>query len=398
MVAVRTAGGLTGMPPRPAGRSLKICLATWAPFVGGAEVAAERLAVGLRDAGHDVFMLLGQRGEVHDRVQKAGVRCVVSRMRFTGKWDFPLYALARRGLARVLRRERPDVVHSNDLPTHAMVADAARRAGVPRVCHHRFPFPGTAIDWMNKFGAERHLFVSRALMGEVCGASPGLSAAPCEVVYDGLALPAEASPADRPAVRGRLRLPADKVVVLFAGQIIERKGVADLIRAWALLPAAARASAELVIVGDDLAGKGAYRAEMEKLAAETNCPARFVGFRRDVPDWLTAADVAVVPSHVEPLGNATLEAMAAGLPVIGGDVGGIPEMVVHDETGLLVPPKSPDRLAAALARLLDEPDTRARFGRAGRRLCEDMFGLGAHVRGVLAAYETTLAPLPVGSQ
>ena len=78
---------------------------------------------------------------------------------------------------------------------------------------------------------------------------------------------------------------------------------------------------------------------MQGLAAVLGCPARFVGFRKDVPDWLTAADLAVVPSHVEPLGNATLEAMACGLPVVGSEVGGIPEMVVHEETGLLVPPR-----------------------------------------------------------
>jgi len=117
-----------------------------------------------------------------------------------------------------------------------------------------------------------------------------------------------------------------------------------------------------------------------------------------VPDWLTAADVALVPSHVEPLGNATLEAMATRLPVIGGDVGGIPEMVVHDETGLLVPPRSPDRLAVALDRLLADADLRTRLGTAGRRRCEDVFGIRAHVRNVLAAYESTLAPLAVSPQ
>lgn len=389
---------MTSTAQQSAARPLKVCLASWAPFVGGAEVAAERLAVGLRDAGHDVVVLLGQSGAVLDRMERAGLRCVVARMRFTGKWDYPLYALARRGLAQVLRRERPDVVHSNDLPTHATVADAARRLGIPRVCHHRFPFPGPAVEWMNKFGAERHLFVSRALMTEVCGASPGLRAAAREVVYDGLPLGPDPTPADRTEARRRLGLPVDKTIVLYAGQLVERKGVADLVRAWGLLPAAARAAADLVIVGDDLAGKGAYRAEMERLARETGCPARFVGFQTNVPDWLTAADVAAVPSHVEPLGNATLEAMAAGLPVVGGDVGGIPEMVLHEQTGLLVPPKSPDRLAAALTRLLDDPALRARLGRAGRERCDDVFGIDAHVRGVLAAYDTTLCPLPVGPQ
>jgi glycosyltransferase involved in cell wall biosynthesis len=90
--------------------------------------------------------------------------------------------------------------------------------------------------------------------------------------------------------------------------------------------------------------------------------------------------------------------MAAALPVIGGDVGGIPEMVVHEQTGLLVPSKAPDRLAAALDRLIADAHLRARLGRVGRQRCEDVFGINAHVRNVLAAYESTLAPLAVSPQ
>jgi glycosyltransferase involved in cell wall biosynthesis len=378
----------------PTDRPLKVCFATWAPFVGGAEVAAERTALGLTAAGQDVFMLVAQAGPVLDRYRKAGLRCVVARMRFTGKWDYPLYWLARRRLIRILTDEKPDLIHGNDLPTHAMVADAARRVGLPRVCHHRFPFPGTAIDWMNKFGAERHVFVSRALMDEMCAASPTLAASARGVLYDGLPLSPVPTAADRLTVRRQLGLPADKVIVLFAGQIIERKGVADLIRAWGLLPAAARAAAELVIVGDDLAGNGAYRAEMEKLAAAESCPAKFVGFQKNVADWLTAADVAVVPSHVEPLGNATLEAMALGLPVIGGDVGGIPEMVAAERTGLLVPPKSPPQLAAALARLIANPAERAAFGAAGAARCRDLFALEPHARNVIETYRQLVPGRP----
>lgn len=384
----------TGNTHTGADRKLKVCLASWAPFVGGAEVAAERLAVGLRAAGHEVLVLLGQDGPVLERMRKADLRCIVSPMRFTGKATWPLYWLARRRLTRILTAERPDLLHSNDLPTHAMMADAARRVGLPRVCHHRFPFSGLAIDWLNKFGAERHLFVSRALMDEMCEQSARLRAASRDVVYDGLPLPPEPSAADKRGARSRLRLPADRVVVLFAGQIIERKGVADLIRAWGLLPGAARAAAELVIVGDDVAGKGAYRVEMEKLAKETNCPARFVGFQKNVPEWLTATDIATVPSHVEPLGNATLEAMAYRLPVVGGNAGGIPEMIVHGQTGLLVPPKAPGELAGAIAGLIADPAGRERLGAAGRARCQDLFSLDAHTRSVAAEYHRVLGGVP----
>jgi glycosyltransferase involved in cell wall biosynthesis len=380
-----------GRPGEPSpGRSLKVCLASMAPFVGGAEVAAERLALGLRAAGHEVFLLLGRSGAVQERLEAAGLRCLVSPMYLTDKWTWPRYWLAKRAMARVLRRERPDVVHSNDLPTHQIVSDAARGLGAPRVCHHRFPFGGAATEWMNKFGAERHLFVSRALMDELCAGTTRLTASPRSVVYDGLPLPPAPTSDARRASRRKLGLPADGTIVTLAGQIIERKGVADLIQAWALLDDAARSGAELVIVGDDLAGQGAYRAAMERLAADVGCPARFVGFQNNVGEWLLASDVAAVPSHVEPLGNATLEAMAYALPVIGGDVGGIPEMIVHGQTGLLVPPRAPDRLATALAQLLTDARTRGEFAAAGRRRCEDLFSLDAHTRAVLAEYHSVL--------
>jgi glycosyltransferase involved in cell wall biosynthesis len=373
-----------------AGRSLRICLASMAPFVGGAEVAAERLAIGLREAGHEVVLLLGRSGAVQERLEAAGLPCVTSPMYHTDKWHWPRYWLARRGLARVLRRLQPDVIHSNDLPTHQIVSDAARGLGVPRMCHHRFPFGGSAVDWLNKFGAERHLFVSRALRDELYAQSDRLRSAPGAVVHDGLPLPPEPTTADREAARRQLGLPAKCLVVTIAGQVIERKGVADLIRAWALLPKSARGENTLVVVGDDLAEAGAYRRQMERLAGELACPARFVGFQKDVSGWLRASDVAVVPSHVEPLGNATLEAMSFALPVIGSAVGGIPEMVVHEETGLLVPPNCPDRLAAALARLFADPELRHQLGVRARQRCEELFSLEVHARNVLAEYRLAL--------
>lgn len=369
----------------------KICLASMAPFVGGAEIAAERLAFGLLAQGHGVLMLLGQRGVVQERMEKAGLRCIISPMHHTDKWHPLRYWRARRALARILRHERPDVIHNNDLPTHQIVSDAARGLGVPRLCHHRFPFPGSAIDWLNKYGAERHLFVSRALMDEMAAESAQLHSSPRAVLYDGLPLPPLPDAVRRRQARQALGLPVERVVVTIAGQVIERKGVADLICAWALLEPDIRGQAELVVVGDDVAGQGAYRQAMEQLACQRAVPARFVGFQENVPEWLTASDVAVVPSHLEPLGNATLEAMAFALPVVGTLVGGIPEMVLHDQTGLLVAPRTPESLAAAVRRLVLDAELRQRLGQQGRRRCEEMFSLEAHTRAVLEQYALVLA-------
>jgi glycosyltransferase involved in cell wall biosynthesis len=377
------------------GQRVKVCIASMAPFVGGAEIAAERLGVGLQEAGHDVLLILGTRGEVYDRMVRAGLRCLHAPMYFTDKWHWFRYWRARRALRDLLRQERPDVLHSNDLPTHQILSDAAGGLGIPRVCHHRFPFSGTAIAWFNKYGAERHLFVSRSLMEAMCTASARLRDAERAVVYDGLPLPEEPTPDMRREARRALGLPATRALVTIAGQVIERKGVADLIRAWSLLEARLRAGATPLVVGDDLAGQGAYRAEMERLAAGLGVPALFVGFQKNVGDWLLASDIAVVPSHVEPLGNATLEAMSVALPVIGSGVGGIPEMIVHGQTGLLVPPRSPEWLAEALARLLGDSELRRCYGEQGRRRCQELFTLEAHTRAVCREYQHVLQPVEV---
>lgn len=375
---------------------LKVCLATWAPFIGGAEVALERLALGLGEAGHEVLVVVGEENEVLERLTAAGVRCVYSQMYLTDRWHWLRYVRARRRLRRLLREQMPDLVHSNDLPTHQFVSAAARGLNVPRVTHHRYPFGGVALDWMNKYGCERHLFVSQALMNDVCRASETIAASPRGVVYDGLAIPALPTPKDRAAARAGLGLPRDKTIVTFAGQIVERKGVADLLHAWARL-ARWHARAELVVIGDDLEGQGKYLAEMKHLAQTLNCPARFAGFQKNVPLWLMASDIAVVPSHVEPLGNATLEAMSYALPVIGGNVGGIPEMIVDQETGLLTPARDPEQLALAIEQLLFDEPLRRQLGAAARRRCEERFSLAAHIESIVEQYQLALQTLPSGA-
>lgn len=372
-------------------KRLRICLASWAPFWAGAEVAALRLAMGLRDAGYEVLVVVGTDGPALERMREAGLRCEFVPVRFTDKLRWWQYRQARQEWVSLLRREQPDLVHSNDLPTHQIVSDAARRLGVPRVCHHRWIFEGSAINWLNKYGAERHLFVSQYLMDELCGESSQLQASSRAVVHDGLPLPECPTEADRARLRKHLGLPHDRRIVLFAGQIIERKGVADLIRAWSLLSDEARSQAELVIVGDDLEGKGAYRTQMEALAAELRVAARFVGFQNNVGEWLTAADAVLVPSHTEPLGNATLEAMAYARPVVGCAVGGVPEMVVGEETGLLVSPRSPQQLASAIQRLIGNDEQREQFGRMARRRCEEKFSLATHVDAIVEQYRSVLA-------
>ncbi len=368
---------------------LKITLTSWAPFVAGAEIAIERLATGLSSAGNEVLLVVGTKGDALKKFQDAGIRCEFVEQKFTDKWKWLSYRKSRNRLIDILRREKPDIIHSNDLPTHQMTSDAARRVRVPIVCHHRWIFEQSAIDWLNKFGADHHLFVSRALMNTLSNASPRLQSNSRAVVYDGLPIPTSPEERDRRASRQQLNLDPDRLLVLFAGQIIERKGVADLLQAWSRLEHW-HDQADLVIVGDDLENHGAYRQEMELLARRIAGSARFVGFQKNVPTWLLASDVVLVPSHSEPLGNATLEAMAYARPVVGSNVGGIPEMIVDGVTGMLIPPHSPSDLASAVERILSDTSMRLQMGQAARQRCETLFSLDVHVASVLTEYRRVL--------
>jgi len=129
---------------------------------------------------------------------------------------------------------------------------------------------------------------------------------------------------------------------------------------------------------------------MEQSARQLGTPARFCGFQRNLPDWLTAADFAVVPSHVEPLGNATLEAMAHCLPVIGSRVGGIPEMIDDEATGLLVEPRDPAQLATAIGRLIDDAELRSRLGRRARESCSERFSIEKHTAHMVDQYRLSI--------
>lgn len=382
---------MSSQPPILSPSRLKICLASWAPFVGGAEIGAERVALGLQAAGHDVFVVLGTRGAVLERMEQAGLRCIHCPLALTDKWRWWKFLRARQALRQLLQREKPDLVHSNDLPTLQMVASTAKKLNIPVVTYHKFPFDGPAIDWMNKYGADRHLFVSRALMEEMCARSSQLRESRRTVVHDGLILPPEPTATGKQIARATLVLPAEKLLVTFVGQIIERKGVTDLIRAWALLPSELAQRAELILLGDAPEGGEGYRDHAQQLAQELGCSVRFVGFRSDVGSWLTASDVMVLPSHVDPLPLAIMEAMSFGLPVIGCAVTGIPEMIVHEHTGLLVPPRSPEQLSQALARLLGDSQLRWAYGKNARNRSQEVFSLQAQVRQLEKVYREVLA-------
>jgi len=202
------------------------------------------------------------------------------------------------------------------------------------------------------------------------------------VVYNGLQADfGSEGPGRQSDARKRFSISSDSLAIAFVGSLIRRKGL-DV-----LFDAAANLSADAVIV---VAGEGSERARLEEDAKSLGeGRVRFVGNlpADEVGELLNAVDVLVVPSFMEGLPYVILEAMACSLPVIATDTNGIPEAVVHGQTGTLVPAGDVEALHDAIEYFLSNPSERVEMGKRGRLRFEDLFTLEGHLHTMQQHYE-----------
>lgn len=196
----------------------------------------------------------------------------------------------------------------------------------------------------------------------------------------------------RERARAALGLPAKGLVVALVGRISDWKGQDVLARALAE-PALAGIGAIGLVAGDEVPGSGSA-ARLDALATSLGVQSRLrrLGFVEDVDTVLGAADVLTVPStRPEPLGLVALEGLAAGLPVVASDAGGLVEVVDHDRTGLRVPSGDHVALARALATLAADPARSAAMGRAGAEAVLQRFSCEHMLEGLEALYDRLAA-------
>jgi glycosyltransferase involved in cell wall biosynthesis len=268
--------------------------------------------------------------------------------------------------------DRPPVVlthHANSLPVAEAVARYGLAGGDPSLRSL------AALEAEAYGGASRICCVSTWARDLVAGA--GLCS-PDRIVVVPSGVPVPEDPPPRPAGRGRL---------VIVAQLVHRKGVDVALRAVA---AAARDHPQLALT---VVGDGPERASLERLAAELGVAerVRFTGALPAPEAELRAADLFVLPSRLDNLPMALLEAMAAGLPVVASRVGGVPDAVLPGTTGLLVPPDDPAALAAAVSALVADPARAAALGAAAHALARRHFSLEAMGRGFLKVYGECLA-------
>jgi glycosyltransferase involved in cell wall biosynthesis len=296
--------------------------------------------------------------------------------------ELPLYAFdVARWVVR-LRRLTPDVLHVNYASYGPSSACAARLLRIP-VIGRPGPFlPGNPSNyWIAAYAANCRAH------GDDLLASPLAD----RVVVTGDLLRLDRLRATRQPI-APLPPKRDGIVrALFLGQLVERKGLHVLIEAFAK----ACAGAELLIVGGDWSAPG-YPQRLQAIARERGIEShiRFINHRTDVGALLQTADLFVLPSLSEARPRSVIEAMSAGVPVIASATGGLPSLIVHERTGLLVPPGDVDHLASALNRLIPSASTRKRIGDAGRDAIEQQCRPERTAREYVALYRRVIEHQP----
>ena len=167
------------------------------------------------------------------------------------------------------------------------------------------------------------------------------------------------------ALRSTLGLPADKVLCLFVGRFVERKRPDFLLQCWQALPGI-HDRAELVVVGSGMGQHDSIEESLASLAAATPY-SHFRDITAHPEQYYQACDLLLLPSSREGQPNVLIEMMACGNPVIGSDIAGIRELLVHEENGLAFPVNDPSAFCSAITTLVDDPAYRKRLGQAARR-------------------------------
>jgi glycosyltransferase involved in cell wall biosynthesis len=294
---------------------------------------------------------------------------------------------ARRALSALIRREKIDVVICHLAWAQAILGPAVRRAGAVQVLWMHDP-PGERLHWIDRWARRtRPDFVicnSRFTMQRLGRFYPGV---PSALVYCAVVPATPRPPHERAATRAEFGAVEGSAVILQIGRWERHKG--HLLHVEALGKLADRQDWVCWLVGGvQRPHEVAYQEEVRALAARLGIAdrVRFLGWQTDLGRLLTASDIYCQPNTgPEPFGIAFIEAMYAGLPVVGTPLGG-PAEIITEECGVLVPPNEPEALAAVLVQLIDDFARRARLGGEGparaRALCDPDLVLG-RLRDVL---------------
>jgi len=332
---------------------------------GGQEIRVLSEMVGIRSRGYEVILAAPYEATIYSRAKDAGIEVFPVRM------DKPGFIMGAYELTRVIRRIRVSIITTHSSRDSWMGSIAGRLTGI-KVIRARHISSSLRADPL-----------TRLVYGPLCDCVVTTGEFIKGQLMSGLGLPADKifsvptgvdvakfDSADGSEVRSELNIAPDEVVIGSAAVLRSWKGHDYMVKAMPEI-LAEFPKARLVI-----AGEGPRRQKIEALTDKLGISDRvtLTGYRDDIQRVIKAFDIAVMASYAsEGIPQFALQAMTARKPVVGTEIGGIPEVVIDGVTGFVVPPRDSAAIAGAVKRLAHDPELSARMGLAGRDMVMDRF-------------------------
>jgi glycosyltransferase involved in cell wall biosynthesis len=297
-------------------------------------------------------------------------------------------------LAEILRSRGVDILHSHLFYASLFASPVAWSCSVPMVIetpHVRESWrrgrlkSRFVVDRLVGRCVNRYIAVSEA-NGRYLAEQKGLPTQKISVIHNGSDLKRFRHARSRAlGLREKFGFRKEDLVLLAAGRLEPQKGHSVLLTA---LP---RVQQLFPNVRTVFAGEGALLEPLQRQVRDLGLVGAvdFVGFQTNLEEWLSVADITVLPSFYEGLPLVAIESLASETPVVATAVDGTPEVVIHERTGLTVPPDAPDQLAAAICKLLADTDLRRQYGSAGRAWVEQEFSQEKQIQRTEELYLST---------
>jgi glycosyltransferase involved in cell wall biosynthesis len=346
---------------------IKILFIITSSGIGGAEKILYYTATGLNYNKYDVSVCsLKKNGEIAGDLEKQGIEvCCLhmgGRERFLG-WLSSIITLIR--LFPYLIRIRPTIIHSFLFRANILARIAGYLTGVPIVISSVRVMGGEKkyfhyVEMITSFMVDHYVAVSESVKRYIIDKSK-ISAEKISVIYNGVNIKSQDDLHEQNP-KMPFKIEDEDRILMTVGRLHEQKGHCYLIQA------VSKVRKEFPKVKLLVTGEGEEENNLKKLVKSLDLTNKviFAGLSSDIEGILPIAELFILPSLWEGLPNVLLEAMAAGKPVVATKVGGIPEIVVHGETGILVPPRDTDALAIAIIDLLQNKLKAKNMGEAGR--------------------------------
>jgi glycosyltransferase involved in cell wall biosynthesis len=288
-------------------------------------------------------------------------------------------------LRKLLRSERFDIIHCNEVHSTVYGVKAAHGLGIPVVTHVRLPVSGETVQKYKLGRADRIIAVSRAIAEGFAGWKYKNKVC---VIYNGVDLKEfSASSANRAALRSEIGVGEEEILIGMIGLIGSRK------RQHIALEALRRVAGEnrqckLLIVGDATKYEKHYEHNVRRRAREYGLGDKviFMPFQTEIARVYAGLDINLLIAEEEGFGRVVIESAAMGVPSIGTKIGGIPEVIRDGETGFLIPLDASDALAERILLLARDEELRHRMGEAARRFVSENFSIEKHRDAIQQLY------------